>query len=767
MRIPTYTAQGGATTEAPGRRLNVRMNAQPFVQAALQQGQAVAEVANQVGEYAATRYKIITENNLNEALLGAEETLRTRADELAKSPDYKNALDGDDPIWSRDVEAARNELRDRIGGNRYALQQFDARFGQIELTQRFALRGVIDRKIEAEARAAREQNLRRFADTVANGDDLGAVDLATRSIGIDSSRWAAAGAGNFEALTAQELAALKSGAFGAVQRLVDNSPSPERILDNLRVAIREDDITKAGAEGLYAYAVLQRLPYSDRQAILSSLSADVAFFNAPTEEEKAAMRAAEFAGKAAGDQAAALMDQLSSGTPVPQDAVSLPRQQLETVATYMTQEDFSVAAKQVENLEFIYGVAQSLNRVANPENVRARINQITSSGLQGEGVAGIDTDRERMLLDFLTKYETNMNAAIEDGGLLEWARSTGAVPVGDVDMSVSAITANQTGLRGRAIDRMRTVSHFDVPMAQVPMFGAEEAGNIVGQIQGMGLEEALAVVSTIRGELDPDNAQRAIEDLRAAGLPAEYVEMMYQSNPTVQRELVQISSATTADLKQGLDATVSDTVRKELATSIADYRVAFVAGGSAGADKIFNEQYAVAEKLALFRIRRTGQSAAEAVTGVVEDMFPPRENWLSSNNLALIVPRGFEGGKVEVALEAAITLERLRTYNIVPLNNPTLPEFADLEKALTSLADTGVWLNNSTGDGVVLHYNINGQYIPAFLNLKDVGVRPFEIKFKDTPSIYAAALESGLSEFERENLEYGAMLGQQAIGASQ
>lgn len=758
MKIPTYTATARTTTEAPGRSLNVRMNAQPFIQAELAKGDVVAAAADQVGQYAATRYKVITENNLNEALLGAEETLRTRAYELAQSNDYSKALDGDDPIWQRDVQEIKNTLRDKIGGNVYALQQFDARFGQLELTQRFSLRGVIDRKIEAAAAAGREQNLRRFEDTLASGSDFAAVDLAARSIGIDSERWASAGAGNPDALLKQERAALKRGTYRAVAGLVDNSRNPERILDNIRVAIREDDPTKAGPEGLYAYGLLQRLPYSDRQQILGSLGSDVAFFNAPTEEEKIAAKEAELSGKAAGDQAAALMDQFSSGIPVPQDAIGIPRQTLEAAAPYMSAEDFATSARKVENLEFINGVRQTLNRVANPDFVQEKINELQNSGIGGEGVTGIDTDRERTLLDFLTKYQTNMNSAIENGGLLEWARSTGAVPVGNVDMSVGAIVEGQTGLSARATDRLAVAVHYGQPVSSVPVFGKQEATSVVEQITGLDLEPALAVVSSMQAELG-DAAPRAIEDLRAAGLPAEYTEMMYQSNPIVQRELMQISGVTLTELKQGLESTVSTDVDRELAASLADYRAAFVAGGDQGdqsADKIFNEQYAIAEKLSMFRIRRTGQSPSEAAEGVIKDLFPPKSNWLNSSQLSLIVPKQYDGNVVETALGNLLSEEELSKFNVVALNNPVLPEYADVAVSVASLSSTGVWLNNSTGDGAVLHYNIGGEYIPAFANPDNTTPRLLEIKFEDAPTLRAATIERTLPSWMQGYSDMGA-----------
>ena len=59
MRIPVYKSTGRPTSEAPGARITARMNAQPFVQAELQKGAIATEVANQVGEYANMRYKMI------------------------------------------------------------------------------------------------------------------------------------------------------------------------------------------------------------------------------------------------------------------------------------------------------------------------------------------------------------------------------------------------------------------------------------------------------------------------------------------------------------------------------------------------------------------------------------------------------------------------------------------------------------------------------------------------------------------------------------
>ena len=737
MRIPVYRAEGGVTTQAPGRSFTARKNAQPFVNAALAQGQVVSEAANQVGQYAATRYKVITENNLNEALLGAEETLRTRSAELLDSSDYAKALDGDDPIWPREMEEVKQELRERIGGDRYALQQFDARFGQMELTQRFSLRSQIDTKIQQAAARARAQRLAGFEDTIANGYDLATVDLEARGIGIDSERWAASGAGNPDVLSAQEQEALARGTYRSIEQLVDNVGNPETVLDNIRSAIRDDDPNRAGPEGLYAYSLLQRLPYSKRQQILGSLGSDVSFFEAPTAEEEARRRAAEARGVQAGDQAAAFVSQLQSGVPVPTAAAGMPRAQLEAEAPFMSEAAYAAAAQQVADFEFVSGVAKTVNRIADPAKINDYVNTIKNSGMSGEGVPGIDTDRERMLLDFLSGYQSNMQAAIDNGGILDWARDTGAVPVGNVDMSLAAISNGSTGLEQRRRDHSAVAARYNIPTADVPVFSGAEASRIVEGLADMNVEQALASVTTLQGELG-GLSSRGIQDLRNAGLPPEYVEMMYQQNPVIQRELLQVAGVDVSDLKQGLENTVPLGIQRELVASTSDYRIAFEAGGAKSGSDIFNEQFAVMEKLALSRARRRGLSAAEAVESVVSDILPPKENWLNQQNAQMIVPRGVNPNEVQLAIEY-LSDETFLTDVIVPLDNVLLPEYADRGVSAGSLASTGVWLNNSTGDGVILHYNIDEEFIPAMRRNESGEIVEVQLKFDKAKEVAEVA----------------------------
>jgi|11BtaG_2_1085332.scaffolds.fasta_scaffold00589_5 hypothetical protein len=153
MRIPVYKSQGRPTSEAPGARITARMNAQPFVQAELQKGAIATEVANQVGEYANMRYKMITETQKNEAIFSAKEGLMALSSQLEKDRDVGNIFDGE-LKYAQGVKSVYDQMRATVGKNKYALQDFDNSFRQMEIPIKFRLQEVIDLKIEKRRQAA-------------------------------------------------------------------------------------------------------------------------------------------------------------------------------------------------------------------------------------------------------------------------------------------------------------------------------------------------------------------------------------------------------------------------------------------------------------------------------------------------------------------------------------------------------------------------------------------------------------------------------------
>ena len=238
MRIPVYNAEGSVTREAPGRSIRARMDATPFIQAELRKGEVLQSAAQAAGEYANARYKVQVENDLNEAMLGAQETLRTRRDELAKSPNYNRVLDGDNPIWNQETSQIKNELRKKVGKNVYALTQFDAKFGQIELQNRFQLRNDIDRKIAAVAAANQAQLYVNGENTIANSDNLSEIDFVIAGVRLNGDRLVQLGLGKGETLSKQEYAMVFRGTKRALDNLVNSSDSSVLTVHEIHKALR-------------------------------------------------------------------------------------------------------------------------------------------------------------------------------------------------------------------------------------------------------------------------------------------------------------------------------------------------------------------------------------------------------------------------------------------------------------------------------------------------------------------------------------------------
>jgi len=152
MRIPIYRAQVQRTNEAPGRSFSARMDARPFVEAALQKGAATRALADAVGAYAEQRGKMIAEAEYNETALALEEEMRSASYDLSKSNDIGNIFDGK-KLWQRRMDRIQTDVLDRVK-NSNTKRKLGFTFNQSEIQSRFTLQGVVDEKIVKAQQAA-------------------------------------------------------------------------------------------------------------------------------------------------------------------------------------------------------------------------------------------------------------------------------------------------------------------------------------------------------------------------------------------------------------------------------------------------------------------------------------------------------------------------------------------------------------------------------------------------------------------------------------
>jgi hypothetical protein len=208
-----------------------------------------------------------------------------------------------------------------------------------------------------------------------------------------------------------------------------------------------------------------------------------------------------------------------------------------------------------------------------------------------------------------------------------------------------------------------------------------------------------------------DAAPRVLSQMSGAGLAPEYaVAMRHADNPGLAAQIVGLRGQSVAALSEGVPTLQVTTARQTLNENLTDYVAVFESGDVTGqATKIFNDNYGVAERLTLQKIR-LGVDPAAAVEQVRQDMFP--ETVINQSNARIMLPPEFDEGVVTLALEQAQEEEALRAFNPAPMDDPRLPEFAD-EEIMIRAAMNGMWLTNSSGDGAVLHLNVGGYFIPV------------------------------------------------------
>ena len=285
MRIPVYRSRAALTQEAPGRRMTARMRGDVLARAELQKGEVLGEVINQVGAYAKMRYQAAEETKLNEALLEAEEGIRQASYELSKSPKIYNVLDGDDPLWDQETSGLRDQILDKLGTNRFTREKFTSRFDQLELSTRFQLRNVVDKKIVAaeQAAAARRKEATVLSLSDAGiGDPQASIDLYTKLLGgheIDDSRAVSQGRANPTLVQAGNLAMKKAIAANVVSSYASSDPM---LALNLLGALEIQEALDAGidvgvdempdmGDAAYALFTLQQLPKDDALEVIVNI----------------------------------------------------------------------------------------------------------------------------------------------------------------------------------------------------------------------------------------------------------------------------------------------------------------------------------------------------------------------------------------------------------------------------------------------------------------------------------------------------------------
>ena len=366
-------------------------------------------------------------------------------------------------------------------------------------------------------------------------------------------------------------------------------------------------------------------------------------------------------------------------------------------------------------------------------------------GLAAEIVTSKDPSKAIKRLADWEESVANRNDALDKDAALFIAQTNEGVG-GAFEAIQETIAAGNIDLASKMLLTVREILLVDYDILQVPtskqnIMPKPFAGQMVNFIQSIETDVASETFNLIRNSLG-DYAPKFIQELRDQGLRPEYVQAMYSTNAAVQKELLDISGLKIKDIIVGLDSNVPRDVKTELNAIVQDYRQAFLAGGDDRAIAIFNEQYAVMEKLALARINEHDLASSAAAEGVFQDIVAEFDQVVLSKQGKYVVPMEYNVQTIENNASMFLNENVLNRLDIAPLDSAKYPRFVNESVTIASLASTGMWLNNSTGDGLTLHFNVNGVELPVLTSDGSA----YEVKFSEMSRILSETQEAIRSE---------------------
>jgi hypothetical protein len=311
---------------------------------------------------------------------------------------------------------------------------------------------------------------------------------------------------------------------------------------------------------------------------------------------------------------------------------------------------------------------------------------------------------------------------------------------GDVNEAVDGLLLLRTIVDGQH-------EELGVPPNMRNVMPNQMAAQVVNVIQNIPSDVASQAFEAITQQLG-DYSPRFIEELRRQGLKPEYIQAMYASNPAVKKELIDISVMKVEDILDGLPRSTKSDVEDALTVELEGYRTAYLSGGGNEANKIFNQQIETVEKIAISRLKDgTYKTPTEAVESALEDLIPEYQQSVNEPNGAYVVPMAYNPQTIRYNVGMLMDEMALSQLGIEPLESSLVPDFVDEAVSLASLSSTGRFLNNSTGDGLSLHYVVNGTELPA----------GFEVKFSELPALVSRlysgeAITEEAAGFRREGL---------------
>ena len=362
------------------------------------------------------------------------------------------------------------------------------------------------------------------------------------------------------------------------------------------------------------------------------------------------------------------------------------------------------------------------------------------------------------LLAWQQSLEQRDNAIAQDGAL--YVLTTNDAAQGVYEDIQDKLNVGDLAGAAQGLLQMREIaqSQYDdmnTPMGFRNVMPKPFAGAVVNLIQSQPTETAATTFEALRISLG-DYSAGFTEELRRAGLKPEYVQALYTDNADTRQDLAEIAALSEKDIFGTMAPTDKNDIKTEVRLILegSDYTEAFLGGSAGEARSIYLQQYETVVKLAGYKFQEGNITLQEAVKNSVAELLPeadPKQIVNRKQGLYIVpVDPTLNPSTIDRNMQRLLTENALRFLEVETIDFPDLPEFADEPVTLAGISSNGIWLNNETGDGLRLHYNINDRFVVV----KKADGSNVDVLFKDV-NIIAKQVFPRISAEERREARTG------------
>ena len=286
-RVPVYESQAAPTLSTGMVSYDrAQMDSRPFIQAALAEGEAAAQTAKMISDYADGRIKAEGTLSSDNALLGAEMAMQQASSNMVRSPDL-GAVFGADLTNEYSWQGAVNEIQADAQSslNPYARKLFNGKFRSLATKYGANLRVKIDERVDKSLVSSWQVKLTEYKLGFGNINNdelmpdskeaLRAYKEYTTKIANEGMALVASGRMLEETLISEMLKANKDIAKNAVTLLFNEQTNPVEAYQALTSGDAEDleKLSKSHPNAAYALHMLKEaIPdASERQKVIADL----------------------------------------------------------------------------------------------------------------------------------------------------------------------------------------------------------------------------------------------------------------------------------------------------------------------------------------------------------------------------------------------------------------------------------------------------------------------------------------------------------------